>query len=65
MSVKQIRIEIDLDGNCTAEGIGFVGPECERALREIDRALGTRTGSRRKPEHATRTQDSRRTIING
>lgn len=58
MKRPEIEITIDLDGNATAEGIGFIGADCSRALRQIDEALGVRTGVRRKPEYV-RTVDKR------
>ena len=53
MAAKQIKIEIDADGNIKAEGIGFIGAECDKAMREIDQALGTRTSTKRKQEYNT------------
>ena len=58
MQRPEIQIVIDAEGNCTAEGIGFIGSDCSRALRQIDEALGVRTGVRRKPEYV-RTVDKR------
>lgn len=49
---KIITIEIDTDGNCKAEAHGFHGPECDQIMREIDAALGTRTGTKHKTEYA-------------
>lgn len=48
---KKITITIDEDGNCQIEGHGFHGPACDRAIREIEQALGTRTAVRLKPEY--------------
>jgi hypothetical protein len=63
----EIKITIDEDGNCKAEGIGFIGAECDRALREIDQALGTRTKTTRKPEYARlgNAQQEKRIQANG
>ncbi|MCP4593979.1 MAG: DUF2997 domain-containing protein [bacterium] len=44
-------IEFDENGDCTTEGQGFVGPECDKALREIERALGQTTSRTKKPEY--------------
>ena len=49
---KSIVIEFDDNGDCSIEGEGFVGPECDRALREIERALGQTTSRTMKPEYA-------------
>jgi hypothetical protein len=48
---KKITILIDEDGNCQIEGHEFHGPECEKVIREIEQALGTRTAVRYKPEY--------------
>jgi hypothetical protein len=48
---KQIKIIIDENGNCQADALGFMGAECDRAMREIDTALGTRTRTERKQEY--------------
>jgi len=52
--MKQIIIEIDNDGNCSLEGQGFVGPECEKSIGEIEKALGATTTSKKKQEHGQR-----------
>ncbi|MEK0337401.1 MAG: DUF2997 domain-containing protein [Nitrosopumilus sp.] len=48
---KQIIINIDLNGDCSIEGEGFVGPECAHFLNEIKETLGTQTSQRDKPEY--------------
>jgi uncharacterized protein YuzE len=49
---KEIVIDIDENGNCKLEGMGFMGPECEKAMSEIESALGTTTSKVLKPEHS-------------
>ena len=51
---KKIVVEINEDGDCSIEGHGFHGPDCDRAIREIEAALGTRTSTRCKPEYSER-----------
>lgn len=55
---KRITILIDEAGNCQIEGHDFHGPACDRVIREIEQALGTRTSVRYKPEYR-QTQTSR------
>ena len=53
MNRKQIIVDIDEDGNCSIEGKGFIGPECDKAISEIEKALGDTTRSTKKPEYRT------------
>lgn len=48
---KEIEIIIDEDGNCSVEGHGFSGPECERNMTEIEKALGITIRHEYKPEY--------------
>jgi len=48
---KSIVIEFDEDGDCSIDGQGFVGPECDKALSEIETALGQTTDRAKKPEY--------------
>lgn len=45
---KFITITISPAGEVKVEAEGFVGPECERATRPIERALGPLDGPRHK-----------------
>ncbi len=51
---KKITIDIDPKGNCKIEGEGFVGPECDKFLSEIESELGETTVSKQKPEYNER-----------
>ena len=51
---KSIVIEFDDNGDCSIEGQGFVGPACDKALREIESALGRTTNRTKKPEYTQR-----------
>lgn len=54
MSRKEIIVEIDADGNCSVEGKGFKGPECEKFMQEVCDALGKTTSQRDTHEHSQR-----------
>lgn len=60
MNKKQIIIEISEDGDCSIEGVGFIGTECEKSIREIEQQLGRRTSSSHKPEYRQRTKTRQR-----
>ena len=57
---KSIVIEFDDNGDCSIEGEGFVGPECDKALSEIETALGQTTNRTKKPEYAQRQRAAAR-----
>lgn len=48
---KEIEIIIDEEGNCSVEGHGFSGPECERNMAEIEKSLGITVRHNYKPEY--------------
>jgi hypothetical protein len=52
---KQIVIDIDIDGNCSIDGEGFQGVECDHFMSEIEEALGERITNTHKPEYKQRT----------
>jgi hypothetical protein len=51
---KTIVIEFDENGDCSIEGQGFVGPACDKALAEIEKALGQAIRRTKKPEYMQR-----------
>jgi len=51
---KSVVIEFDENGDCSIEGRGFVGPACDKALGEIETALGQASGRTEKPEYTQR-----------
>ena len=57
---KSIVIEFDENGDCSIEGEGFVGPECDKALSEIETALGQTTNRAKKPEYTQRQRAAAR-----
>lgn len=48
---KEIEIIVDEEGNCSVEGHGFSGPECERNMAEVEKALGITLRPNYKPEY--------------
>jgi hypothetical protein len=61
--MKSIEVIIHQDGTATVEGKGFSGPECEKATKEIEAALGLTSQKKKKPEFfcATSTTAKQRT----
>ena len=57
---KSIVIEFDDNGDCSIEGQGFVWPECDKVLREIETAPGQTTGRTKKPEYTLRQRTATR-----
>jgi hypothetical protein len=63
---KQIVIDIDIEGNCSIDGEGFVGPECVHFMSEIQEVLGTEISQKDKPEYRQkRTTSVRNRQIGG
>jgi len=54
MSRKHIIVEIDEHGNCSVEGKGFKGPECDKFLEEVSNAIGRTTHTVETEEHVQR-----------
>ena len=60
---KEITVDLMPDGTVSAEGSNFVGLECDKVFREIERVLGGKVTTRRmKPERAVRTQEIKQKI---
>ena len=57
---KEIIIHIDDMGNCSVEGKGFKGPECDKFLQEMCDALGDTKSAVETHEH--RQRDRRRGV---
>ncbi len=60
MQKKQIVIDIDENGDCSIEGVGFIGTECEKSIREIEQQLGSRISATNKPEYRQRVRNRQR-----
>ena len=53
---KQITIDFAEDGSIKMDGQGFRGVECDKAMAELEKALGTQTSRQNKPDyHAAQT----------
>jgi hypothetical protein len=62
---KKIVIDIDLEGNCSIDGEGFVGTECAHFLEEIEEALGQKISQTDKPEYQQRQTTRSRNMQKG
>lgn len=51
MSQKEIEIQIDTDGNVTAEAFGFQGQGCEEAMNFLLHGLGKQLSVKNKTEY--------------
>ncbi|MGN6556203.1 MAG: DUF2997 domain-containing protein [Verrucomicrobiota bacterium] len=49
--MKQIKVIISEDGSVEIEAVGFKGNSCERATAALEKALGVKTGGKKKPEY--------------
>ena len=49
--IREIIVTIDNDGNVRMEGAGFKGTACDKAMAEIERAIGIETHRVNKPEY--------------
>ena len=52
---KQITIDFAEDGSIVMDGKGFRGVECDRAMAEIEKSLGTQTSRKNKAEYLAQT----------
>lgn len=59
---KEILVEIDADGNCSINGKGFVGTECEKFIQEIEQTLGKTISQTNKPEYRQRNINRARNV---
>ena len=60
--MREITIDIHLNGDVVIEGQGFSGSECKDLTEPIERALGTVTNQQFKPEYReTRVRPQTRT----
>ncbi len=58
--MKEVIIVIDQDGNCSIDGKGFIGTECEKCLGEIENSIGIRSKVQYKTEYRQREQSHNR-----
>lgn len=57
--MKHISIDIAVDGEILIDAVGFSGPDCEKATRFLEEALGTPQSRQRKPEYRRRMSTHR------
>ena len=49
--MKTIEVIVQTDGTLQIDAVGFSGPDCEKATRFLEEALGKTSGKTKKPEH--------------
>jgi hypothetical protein len=49
--VKQIIVEIDVDGLVKIEAVGFKGGSCEKATKALEEAMGVVGKRTKKPDY--------------
>ena len=54
--MKTIEIIVKTDGTLKIDAVGFTGPDCEKATKFLEEALGKPTGKWKKPEHFRQVQ---------
>lgn len=56
MNKRSIEVIVNVDGTLVIDAIGFKGPECEKATRFLEDALGQIAAKQRKPVYNERNQ---------
>ena len=56
MNSRSIEVIVNADGSLVVDAIGFKGPNCEKATRFLEEALGRIAAKQRKPAFNERTQ---------
>ena len=54
--MKTIEIIVKQDGSLKIDAVGFTGPDCEKATKFLEEALGKVAGKHKKPEHYRQVQ---------
>jgi hypothetical protein len=62
---RTIEIIVQPDGQLAIEAMGFSGPDCEKATKFLEQALGTVTGKRKKPDYYRRNLNQKRQQLGG
>lgn len=57
MKEYRVEIEIDDEGNVTADTKGFHGPVCERTLDELLEGIEGPSSDKKKPEYFAKEQN--------
>ena len=56
MNGRSIEVIVNADGSLVVDAIGFKGPDCEKATRFLEEALGRIAAKQRKPAYNERNQ---------
>ena len=56
MNSRSIEVIVNADGSLAVDAIGFKGPDCEKATRFLEEALGRIASKQRKPAYNERNQ---------
>ena len=59
MNGRSIEVIVNTDGSLVVDAIGFKGPDCEKATRFLEEALGRIAAKQRKPAYNERNQTRR------
>ena len=59
MKNRSIEVIVNADGSLVVDAIGFKGPDCEKATRFLEEALGRIAAKQRKPAFNERNQTHR------
>ena len=59
MNKRSIEVIVNVDGSLVVDAIGFKGPDCEKATRFLEEALGRIAAKQRKPAYNGRNQTRR------
>ena len=59
MNGRSIEVIVNADGSLVVDAIGFKGPDCEKATRFLEEALGRVAAKHRKPAYSERNQTHR------
>ena len=59
MNKRSIEVIVNADGSLIIDAIGFKGPDCEKATRFLEEALGQIATKQRKPAYDERNKTHR------
>lgn len=58
--MKTIEVIVQTDGTLKIDAVGFTGPDCEKATRFLEIALGKTTGNTKKTEYYRQVRQQQR-----
>ena len=56
MNTRSIEVIVNVDGSLVVDAVGFKGPECDKATRFLEEALGQIASKQRKPAYNERNK---------